>query len=42
MAVECFRVIEADEGIEEAILRRLSARGGMGGRCVSGGHPALL
>ena len=40
--MECFRVIEADEGIEEAILRRLSARGGMGGRCVSGGHPALL
>ena len=40
--MECFRVIEADEGIEESIMRRLSTRGGMRGRCISGEHPALL
>lgn len=40
--MECFRVLEAGEGIEAAILRGLSARGGLGGRCTSGDHPALL
>lgn len=40
--MECFRVLEAGEGIEAAILRKLSARGGLGGRCSSGNHPALL
>ena len=40
--MECFRVLEAGEGIEAAILQRLSARGGLGGRCTSGDHPALL
>lgn len=40
--MECFRVLEAGEGIEAAILRGLSARGGLGGRCASGDHPALL
>lgn len=38
----CFQVLEAGEGIEEAILRGLSARGGLKGRCANGGHPALL
>ena len=40
--MECFQVLEAGEGIEAAILRGLAARGGLGGRCVSGNHPALL
>lgn len=40
--MECFRVIEAGEGIEQAILRGLAARGGMTEKCVSLSHPALL
>ena len=40
--MECFRVLEAGEGIEAAILRGLSARGGLQGRCANGDHPALL
>ena len=40
--MECFQVFEAGEGIERAILRGLSARGGLRGRCANGGHPALL
>lgn len=40
--MECFQVFEAGEGIERAILRGLSARGGLKGRCASGDHPALL
>lgn len=40
--MECFRVIEAGEGIEGSILRNLAARGGMTDRCVSLSHPALL
>ena len=40
--MECFQVLESGEGIEQAILRRLSARGGLQGRCASGKHPALL
>ncbi len=40
--MECFQVLEAGEGIEAAILRGLSARGGLRGRCASEDHPALL
>ena len=40
--MECFQVLEAGEGIQEAILRRLTARGGLRGRCANGNHPALL
>ncbi|MCI8304944.1 MAG: hypothetical protein HFF52_10045 [Lawsonibacter sp.] len=40
--MECFQVLEAGEGIERAILRGLSARGGLRGRCANGNHPALL
>lgn len=40
--MECFQVLEAGEGIEAAILRGLSARGGLRGRCASENHPALL
>ena len=40
--MECFQVLEAGEGIEAAILRGLSRRGGLKGRCANGGHPALL
>ena len=40
--MECFQVMEAGEGIEAAILRGLSARGGLRGQCASGSHPALL
>lgn len=40
--MECFQVLEAGEGIEQAILRRLTARGGLRGRCASVSHPALL
>lgn len=40
--MECFQVLEAGEGIEQAILRRLTARGGLRGRCANGNHPALL
>ena len=40
--MECFQVFEAGEGIEAAILRGLSARGGLRARCSSGNHPALL
>ena len=40
--MECLQVLEAGEGIERAILRGLSARGGLRGRCANGGHPALL
>lgn len=40
--MECFQVLEAGEGIEQAILRRLNARGGLGGRCARGSHPALV
>ena len=39
--MERFQVIEAGEGIEGAILRGLSVRGGQYGR-VSAEHPALL
>ncbi|MEA4934577.1 MAG: hypothetical protein VB071_13495 [Lawsonibacter sp.] len=40
--MESFRVIEVEEGIEQAILRNLSARGGAAERCVSLNHPTLL
>lgn len=40
--MECFQVLEAGEGIEQAILRRLTSRGGLRGRCASASHPALL
>lgn len=40
--MECFQVLEAGEGIEAAILRGLTARGGLRGRCASEDHPALL
>ena len=40
--MECFQVLEAEEGIEQAILRGLAARGGLGGRCARGNHPALV
>ncbi len=40
--MECFQVLEAGEGIEQAILRRLTARGGLRGRCASESHPALV
>lgn len=40
--MECFQVLEAGEGIEQAILRRLAARGGLRGRCASVSHPALV
>ncbi len=40
--MECFQVLEAGEGIEQAILRRLTARGGLRGRCASRSHPALV
>ena len=40
--MECFQVLEAGEGIRQAILRRLNARGGLGGRCGRGPHPALV
>ena len=40
--MECFQVLEAGEGIETAIVRALSAWGGLKGRCASGNHPALL
>jgi len=34
--------MESGEGIEQAILRKLRARGGLRGRCASPDHPALL
>lgn len=40
--MECFQVLEAGEGIEQTILRGLAARGGLGGRCARGNHPALV
>lgn len=40
--MERFRVIEAGEGIEGAILRRLTDRGGLRDQCVSERHPALV
>ena len=40
--MECFQVLEAGEGIEQAILRGQAARGGLGGRCARGTHPALV
>lgn len=40
--MECFQVLEAGEGIEQAILRVLSARGGLRGRCTGANHPALV
>ena len=40
--MECFQVIESGEGIEAAILRGLSAQGGLAGRLCSDRHPALL
>lgn len=40
--MECFRVIETGEGIEETILRGLAAQSGIIERCVSLSHPALL
>ena len=36
--MECFQVLEAGEGIEAAILRGLSRRGGLKGRCANGGR----
>ena len=41
MNMEYFRVVEAGEGIERAILGKL-ARRGKGAAGVSGSHPALL
>ena len=40
--MECFQGLEAGEGIEAAMLRGRSRRGGLKGRCANGGHPALL
>lgn len=40
--MECFQVLEVGEGIEQAILRRLTARGGLRGRCAGASHPALV
>lgn len=40
--MERFRVIEAGEGIEGAILKKISDRGGVRAMCVSDSHPALL
>lgn len=40
--MECFQVLEAGEGIETAIMRGLTVRGGLRGRCANGDHPALL
>ena len=40
--MECFQVLEAGEGIEQAIVERLRSRGGLRGRCASADHPALL
>lgn len=40
--MECLRVIEAGEGIEGAILKKLEGRGGLGRQRVSRNHPALL
>lgn len=40
--MECFQVVESDEGIERAILRGLSLQGGLGGRRCSDRHPALV
>ena len=40
--MECFQVLESGEGIESAILRGLTARGGLRGRCAGEDHPALL
>lgn len=42
MEVECFHVVEAGEGIREAIVNRLADQGGMTERCVALSHPALL
>ena len=40
--MECFQVLEAGEGIEQAIVERLRDRGGLRGWCASEDHPALL
>jgi len=40
--MELFQVVESGEGIERAIRQGLARRGGVTGRCVTGGHPALL
>lgn len=40
--MECFRVVEEEEGIEHAIRHHLTARGGLRERCVWYRHPALL
>ena len=40
--MEGFQVLEAGEGIEQAIMERLRSRGGLRGRCASADHPALL
>ena len=40
--MECFQVLEAGEGIEAAILRGLTARGGPRGGCSGENQPALL
>ena len=40
--MECFQVVENGEGIEALIRRKLTARGGLRGRCANGLHPALL
>ena len=40
--MECFQVLETGEGIEQMILRGLSARGGLRSQCTSTNHPALV
>ena len=40
--MECFQVIESEEGIEAAILRGLALQGGLSGQQCSERHPALL
>lgn len=40
--MECFQVIESEEGIQGAIAQGLSARGSAGAGRVSQSHPALL
>lgn len=42
MRVECFHVVESEEGIQKAIEARLVSQGGMTQRCVALNHPALL
>lgn len=42
MDMEWFQVVEAGEGIEQAILRTLAVRGGGAARHVTHSHPSLL